>query len=538
MTDLEDGFLESLAAARMAATRGDEAEPSEPAGAALSEAGFAELVEASLQGWTPGVGQPDDLDSEEYADLLAEVDALLIAGPPGAVGPMRPGFLGAAESLQDGLRAADRGIAQAAGVTSSPRLTDAAVSGSRGGPGEGARPGSSGAGAFSTGSLSGAAVGSLVGVFDTGVVEALETVGVLRSQVEGVAFALAREASSRGLPATVGLVLSEWLRVRCPWLSRTEAKQIQDVVAAGEKHWGVQLAENVADGLTPMRRAAKVAQTMRRLSAVLDPDDQEAFAGIAASAAADPEVSDLDLETVCKKLLIDLLDKKPREDAKATAQELRRVSRRPLASGLTRFTVDAPDGDAALVEGVLNGALAAPAPADDGTPDCRSWGQRAYDALLMVLNRGLSNPGAPPSSGRASVMITIPADPATGQPVGAGVTALGQVLDPEQVGRFACLGDVTPIALGEHGEPLSLGRTVRLATPGQFKALMVRDGQCTYPGCAVPGTWCDAHHVIWWCRGGGTDIDSLALLCPRHHTLVHDKDLEASIVGSIVTWHV
>lgn len=529
VSDLGDGFLESLVGARETTTGAAGAAPPEPSAVALSEAGFAELVEASLQGWAPGMDPADDVDSVEYADLLAEVDALLIEGPPGAVGQVRPGFVGAAESLQDGLQVAGRGIAQAAGVTSRPRPGEGASDG----PGGGA-----GAGAFGAGSLTGTPVGSLVGVFDSGVVEALETAGALRSQVEGVAFALAREASSRGLPCTVGLVLSEWLRVRCPWLSRTEAKQIQDVVAAGEKHWGVQLAENVAAGLTPVRRAAKVARTMRQLSAVLDTDDQEAFARITTAAAADPELSDLDLEVVCKKLLVDLLDKKPREKAKATAQELRRVSRRPLASGLTRFTVDAPDGDSALLEGVLNGALAAPAPAEDGTPDPRSWGQRAYDALLMVVNRGLSNPGAPPSSARASVMITIPAHPETGQPVGAGVTALGQVLDPEQVGRFACLGDVTPIALGEHGEPLSLGRTVRLATSGQFKALMVRDGQCTYPGCSVPGTWCDAHHVIWWCRGGGTDIDSLALLCPRHHTLVHDKDLEASIVGSIVTWHV
>jgi len=28
------------------------------------------------------------------------------------------------------------------------------------------------------------------------------------------------------------------------------------------------------------------------------------------------------------------------------------------------------------------------------------------------------------------------------------------------------------------------------------------------------------------------------LLCPRHHTLVHDKDLMATVAGSVVTWHV
>src|SRR5690606_440945 len=195
----------------------------------------------------------------------------------------------------------------------------------------------------------------------------------------------------------------------------------------------------------------------------------------------------------------------PRDEVKRTAQELRRVSSRSLARGMTRFTVDAPEGDAAVLEGVLNGPLAAPAPAQDGTPDGRLPGQRKYDAFWLTFNRGSANPGAAPSNGRASVIVTVKADPTTGRPQGAAVSNTGSVMDADQAGRLACVGDVTPIVLGEHGEPLSLGRTVRLATPGQFKALMVRDPRCTYPGCSVPGPWRDAHHLVWRCRGGGTE---------------------------------
>ncbi|WP_460433351.1 HNH endonuclease [Angustibacter speluncae] len=32
---------------------------------------------------------------------------------------------------------------------------------------------------------------------------------------------------------------------------------------------------------------------------------------------------------------------------------------------------------------------------------------------------------------------------------------------------------------------------------------------------------CEAHHVIWWSRGGPTTIENLALLCSRHHTKIH-----------------
>ena len=378
----------------------------------------------------------------------------------------------------------------------------------------------------------------LVGVLDADLVDALESVGRVRAQVEAVGFDLALQACRRGLHTAVGLSLVDWLKVHCPWLSGPAAAQVMAVVQAADHHWGTPLAEAVRQGRTGLHRAAQVARTITRLAASLDPDQQEAYARIATGAATDPAVSDVDLGKVCKKLLVDLLDEAPKDEARRTATEQRSMTRRPLGQGMVRYTLDAPASDAALIDGLLKGPLTRPVPEADGSPDHRSASQRAYDAHLTVLNRGLSNPGAPPSTGRASVMLTLQADPVTGTPTGAAFTATGQVLDAGPAGRFACLGDVTPVVLGEHRQPIDLGLTQRLATPGQFKALMVRDGRCTYPGCTVPGTWCDAHHVRWWSRGGRTDMDNLALLCPRHHTLVHDKDLSATIRGCIVTWHV
>ena len=424
-----------------------------------------------------------------------------------------------------------------------------------------------GLGAVAQGLGRAGAVGAagLVAVLDEDLVGAVSEVGKLRNALVGVGFSLAAEAAGRGLHNQVGLSLVNWLGVHCEWLSREEACAIQAVVRAGETYWGGPLALAVREGATGVHRAALVARTIRRLVPSLSPEQAVDYAGIATEAAKNPQISDADLGKVCQKLLIDLLDQAPRDGVKDTAQAMRRVSRRRLGQGMTRFTIDAPEPEAVLIEGVLNGPLAAPRP--DPTPDTdtdtdagadtgavaggghaagagaggldlRSPGQRKFDAFMLVFNRGMANPGAPASTGRASVMVTVKADPVTGKPAGAAFVNTGAVLDAGQAGRFACIGDLTPVVLGQHGEPLNLGRTVRLATPGQFKTLMVRDSQCTYPGCDVPGTWCDAHHLIWWCRGGGTDIAHLVLLCPRHHTIVHDKDLHATVTGSVVTWHV
>lgn len=111
---------------------------------------------------------------------------------------------------------------------------------------------------------------------------------------------------------------------------------------------------------------------------------------------------------------------------------------------------------------------------------------------------------------------------------GAGHTFTGQTLTPGQVRRMACEADIIPVVLGTESEVVDMGRESRLATPGQLKKLWLRDHECTYPGCSVPNTWCDAHHVVWWSKNGRTDIDNLALLCGRHHTIVHERDLTAT----------
>jgi hypothetical protein len=453
----------------------------------VTAAEAAEVAELFEEQWATLTAGPDPDSLDDWA-RWEDMAAALLEDDPAAPGP---------EELAGGLATAARGLGRAA-----------------------LRP------------------DELVAVLDGDLVQALELTGRVRSQLDAVGFDLALQACQRGLHTQVGMSLVDWLKVRCPWLSGSAASQIKAVVEAGGTHWGAPLADAVRQGRTGIHRAAQVARTITRLAVSLDPDQQEAYARIATGAATDPAISDADLGKVCARLLVDLLDEAPRQEAQRTASEQRCLTRRPLGQGMVRYTIDAPASDAVLIDGLLRGPLARPVPDEDGTLDPRSATQRAYDAHLTVLNRGLSNPGAPPSTARASVMLTLRADPATGRPTGAAFTATGQVLDTAQAGRFACLGDVTPVVLGEHGQPVDLGRTERLCDPGQFKALMVRDERCTYPGCSVPGTWCDAHHVLWWSRGGGTDLANLALLCPRHHTLVHDQDLSATITGSVVTWHV
>ena len=72
----------------------------------------------------------------------------------------------------------------------------------------------------------------------------------------------------------------------------------------------------------------------------------------------------------------------------------------------------------------------------------------------------------------------------------------------------------------EHtNEALFLGRTKRLASPGQRIMMHARDRGCTFPGCTMPGYLCQADHLTDHQHGGRTDIDNMHFPCQHHHTL-------------------
>lgn len=118
---------------------------------------------------------------------------------------------------------------------------------------------------------------------------------------------------------------------------------------------------------------------------------------------------------------------------------------------------------------------------------------------------------------------------AGGSGVIVGSWAQGTLLSAESVRQLACCADLIPHVLGSRGELLDLGRTVRLYTPAQRRALTRRDRHCTFPGCHAPADWTRIHHVIHWLDGGTTDLTNAALLCQHHHTLVHTRRLTAHV---------
>jgi len=207
-------------------------------------------------------------------------------------------------------------------------------------------------------------------------------------------------------------------------------------------------------------------------------------------------------------------------------------------AGIFRYelTVDA-EGRAVLEAAI--GPLSAPAPGPDGEHDVRPVGRRRGESLIEVCRRATAAGGLVPAATKAAVYVTMTLQDlknTSGAGCILGSVDSGALLGPETVRKLACDAGIIPVVLGGPSEVLDVGRTQRLFTAGQVKALWLRDKQCTFPGCDAPSHWCDAHHLRHWVDGGPTDLGNAALLCGRHHTVVHRDQLAAAIIDGQVLW--
>ena len=97
----------------------------------------------------------------------------------------------------------------------------------------------------------------------------------------------------------------------------------------------------------------------------------------------------------------------------------------------------------------------------------------------------------------------------------------GSPITAELLARLACGASLQLLVEDRHGNPLYLGRRRRTITPSLRRALQARDGnRCRFPGCQARH-YLQGHHADYWSKGGRTNIDDLALLCQRHHDLIH-----------------
>ncbi|WP_091761227.1 HNH endonuclease signature motif containing protein [Pedococcus cremeus] len=354
--------------------------------------------------------------------------------------------------------------------------------------------------------------------------------------------AVLREAMHRGESSggSAALTTAQWVRHHAPSTIAGGAAAIVSVATAFGKRVNAPVKEAVESGRLPVKSAAVVVSEADKLRPLLadgaEPHVLEGLIGMAEQHGP----------SGCRLLRDGLIAKYGRQDVLQDQQSMGKSFIRlspPTDTGASTFeyrlTLDV-EGKAVL-EAAL-GPLSAPRPVD-GERDLRSSDRRRGDALISLVRRAVGAGDEVGKTNKTTLLLTMSYEDLKDR-LGAATTLggldAGTHLAPETVRRLCCDGSVIPIVLGSDGEVMDWGLEKRFFTDAQTKRLWLRDGGCTYPGCGAPPQWTDAHHLVHWADLGPSDLANGALLCERHHTIVHTRRLAGRVVqgafGERVEW--
>ncbi|MGI8720746.1 MAG: DUF222 domain-containing protein [Geodermatophilaceae bacterium] len=365
--------------------------------------------------------------------------------------------------------------------------------------------------------LGSAAAQSLWSLSDDEVVSRVEAAMRLRAQADALLLAAVGEVDARDLARRRGATsIRAWLRDahRC---DPREAGRLT-ATARGLRSALPATQEAMAAGAVSLDQARVIVRHVGELA-------KEVPAPLVARGEADmigfcAHLDPVLLGVVGRRLaeLVDPEGTQDRDEADAVDREAKATAARTATltactdkpGGILRAVLDA-EGYATIAEW-LDAAAAPPPPDPDGIRDPRSPGQRRADALVAGCEQGLAGGRERARGGlKPRIIVTIPISSLLGS-TGFGLTNGGQELSPTLTRALGCDAEFLTAVLDANGNLLDCGRVNRLFTGKTRLALELRDRGCAWPGCDRPISWCEAHHVLPWLKGGKTK-PSKAIRC-------------------------
>lgn len=184
----------------------------------------------------------------------------------------------------------------------------------------------------------------------------------------------------------------------------------------------------------------------------------------------------------------------------------------------------------------------------DGIEPARSLRQRRADRLVeiagLALNSSEADLVADPVTGdgarrleRATVDVVIDVATLMGADFGlddhrtpggdvdwdsiVSAFALTGMAPRPVLEQFMCDASWRALVMSGSSVVLDYSQAKPEIAPALRRAVRRRDQHCQFHGCDRHWTWCDVHHLIERSHGGVDSLDNLALVCRRHHTMIH-----------------
>jgi hypothetical protein len=154
--------------------------------------------------------------------------------------------------------------------------------------------------------------------------------------------------------------------------------------------------------------------------------------------------------------------------------------------------------------------------------DDRTRAQKLHDAFAMIVNAAARSGEFPDIGGAApTLVVTVTAEDYASGTGWATVLNTGDRIPSRVAAQTGCAGGIQRVLFDENGRIAALGTSARIFNAIQRRAITLRDGGCIIPGCTVPASWCEIHHVTEYADGGPTHTDNGVLLCWWHHRNLH-----------------
>jgi hypothetical protein len=336
---------------------------------------------------------------------------------------------------------------------------------------------------------------------------------------------LVGEADSRGLAAGKGFRDTKAFLVRALRISPREADAR---IAAATADLPVTKAA-LAAGEISSEHVHEIAKVLTQAPDSLAPGqlaDDETILVELARHASPPTV-----QKAGRRLLAfwDLEDTDPDDRDRDLARPWREFRYSFTRDGRMRFSGEFDPEIGTLAEHLLI-PLAKPDPVDaQGNPDPWTTAERHGDAFAAIVDLAARAPDLPVKAGeRAVVTVTIGIDELERRAAMVLLDGWG-AMTVEQLRRICCDAQVLPAVLGRESEVLDLGRAARTATPGQRRALAIRDRGCTAPGCGRGPKWTTPHHITFWSDLGPSDLIELLVVAA-----LEDRGVSAEV--PLVEW--
>lgn len=351
---------------------------------------------------------------------------------------------------------------------------------------------------------------------------ALEALAVLDAQVAAERLAILAVASDVA-EAHGARDVAAWVRSR----ARLDAGHPRaDVVLAGELGRLPVVAAALREGLVSEAQAREICAGLRDVPDDVSAEELErAQVWLVEQAQA---FGPRELRTLARKVFeviapdkADDHERKVLEREEQAARKRIHLTIRDAGDGTSYLRGRLSTADATRLKTYLH-AFASPRRVGPAVETERApYDVRLGEAFAQFLE--CVDPARLPLHGGAATTVIVTMDlEALLEGVGVATTDAGVRITAGEARRLACTADLVPAVLGSKSEVLDLGRSARLYNKAQRKALVVRDGGCRAEGCTVEASWCEAHHLVEWSRGGRSDLVNAVLLCGHHHRRIHD----------------